>query len=521
MGCGSSSGAYWHPHSRRPTVSVGGAGIEVPLLHVLAEYDRVDKARALEREGNLHVDATDATHGVTALMLACAHGRPAMVEFLVQAGAGVNVADADGATALMWAEAFGSSSCADMLRKAGAATEARDQSGLSVSEYKAATRENPAATSDTTADSGEPVETDTRARTGAQVHAEHKSADRPKKLVYRGAATMSSIQPPASWETSGVLRADDSKHQVHEPPTDNEPVRLPFAPVQVAVRSCLLPPCWSQAVAPVAGTSIPNGSGGQGVRSVEAQLTTPKLAYRGAASFSPDGGGFAVGARRPHLNSGVRPTVWALCHALATCGVTVLPLSLVRAGGGCGVDGAQAALFRYNKGGSIVHWRQYHQSGSAACFNFMKFSNVREFRERTPKVVQSDFHRVRVLLYCVLLSATVDASVVPRPCAARFSFVLLSQVSRVVAVAGFAVYPPILNRLASTHEQKRSRTQERKRRCNEPHARPGRGAAILRRAPSASITCRARVVRCPCENEGCNHWRDDSLRHPDTVRKSS
>ena len=48
---------------------------------------------------------------------------------LLQAGAGVNLADADGATALMWAEALGSASCAALLRKAGADTAARDYPG--------------------------------------------------------------------------------------------------------------------------------------------------------------------------------------------------------------------------------------------------------------------------------------------------------------------------------------------------------------------------------------------------------
>ena len=244
MGCGSSSaqstssvvasGLQTEDRANIPPTGLSDGGIEVPLLHVLAEHNQVDKARALKEEGKLQVDVTDATHGVTALMLACAHGHPAMVEFLVQAGAGVNVADADGATALMWAEAFGSSSCADLLRKAGADTEARDQSGLSVAEYKTSTGGNPDATGNTTADREEPVETDGRARTGAQVHAEHKSVDRPKPLVYRGAATMSSIQPPAAWETSGVLWADESKHQVHESPTDNEPIQLTLASVPVA-----------------------------------------------------------------------------------------------------------------------------------------------------------------------------------------------------------------------------------------------------------------------------------------------
>ena len=53
--------------------------------------------------GAVNMDAV-TKNGVTALMLACAHGHPRMVEFLLQTGAGVNVGDADGATALMWGD---------------------------------------------------------------------------------------------------------------------------------------------------------------------------------------------------------------------------------------------------------------------------------------------------------------------------------------------------------------------------------------------------------------------------------
>eukprot|EP01043_Picozoa_sp_COSAG02_P002385 COSAG02_NODE_55_length_43887_cov_30.660364_6_plen_515_part_00 len=243
MGCGASSAgagveqsAEVRPDAQKaaaglPAIGVSDEGIEVPMLHVLAEHNQVQQAKELCGAGGVNLDAIDATHGVTALMLACAHGHPRMVEFLLQTGAGVNVGDADGATALMWAEAFGSSSCADLLRKAGGDAEACCESGLSVADYRAGAGEQPKTTSKTpdsalrdqsglsaashqaSRDEDQTMATGSGAISSPQLQAESKPEER-KKTVYRGAASMGNIRPPAAaWETSGVLWSDQSAVQ--------------------------------------------------------------------------------------------------------------------------------------------------------------------------------------------------------------------------------------------------------------------------------------------------------------------
>lgn len=242
MGCGASSAgagveqsAEVRPDAQKaaaglPAIGVSDEGIEVPMLHVLAEHNQVQQAKELCGAGGVNLDAIDATHGVTALMLACAHGHPRMVEFLLQTGAGVNVGDADGATALMWAEAFGSSSCADLLRKAGGDAEACCESGLSVADYRAGAGEQPKTTSKTpdsaprdqsglsaashqvSRDEDQTMATGSGATSSPQLQAESKPEER-KKTVYRGAASMGNIRPPAAWETSGVLWSDQSAVQ--------------------------------------------------------------------------------------------------------------------------------------------------------------------------------------------------------------------------------------------------------------------------------------------------------------------
>ena len=216
-----------------PTSGLSDEGIEVPQLHILAEHNQVHQAQELLAEGKSQVDATDAIHSVTALMLACAHGHPAMVEFLLQAGAGVDLADADGATALMWAEALGSASCAALLRKAGADMAARDHSGLSVADYKTGPGERSGNPGKDTAAS-EPrnqtanvsischqatgaadqhVACDDGGRLDPQLQAVQEPVERLQPAVYRGAASMGSIRLPNGLETSGVLWADTSTPQ--------------------------------------------------------------------------------------------------------------------------------------------------------------------------------------------------------------------------------------------------------------------------------------------------------------------
>lgn len=240
MGCGASNARAGAEQSTeaRPSgaqkaaglAASGGVldtGIEVPSLHVFAEHNQVQQARELIGAGGVQVDAIDATHGVTALMLACAHGHPAMVEFLLQAGAAINIGDADGATALMWAEAFGSNSCVDLLQRAGADTEACCASGLSVSDYRtgaekqaetigskpdAASRDHSgqsAASHQASGADDQATVTGSGAPSDLPVQAESKPVKQ-KKQVYRGAASTGNIHPPAAWETSGVLWSDKS-----------------------------------------------------------------------------------------------------------------------------------------------------------------------------------------------------------------------------------------------------------------------------------------------------------------------
>lgn len=328
MGCGvstqaevkKSTGGGASPVQERSGIlrtGLSDEGIEVPLLHVMAEHNQVQEARQLLAAGAVQMDEKDATHNVTALMLACAHRHAAMVEFLLQAGAGTDVADADGATALMWAEAFGSSACADLLLKAGANVEARDQSGLTVADYKSETTDEAvvdsgshdqaelSAASDQTSSAGEQsMATDKGAVVSRQLHATRaqKSAERMKPRVYRGAASMGAIQPPDAWETSGVLWSDQQLGDATNDCKDDE------LHVRDTSRS-----------ARIDAQAVHDGL-------VGSQLAKPKLAYHGAASFSPDGGGFARGARRPRLNSGVRPPIGHYVdYAIRTLPLVICP----------------------------------------------------------------------------------------------------------------------------------------------------------------------------------------------------
>ncbi|CAG0896266.1 unnamed protein product [Cyprideis torosa] len=72
----------------------------VSLTGLRSDSDRLVVKRLFSL-GDVNVKATG--HGQTALMLAVAHGRLDMVKLLVEAGADVNIQDADGSTALMCA----------------------------------------------------------------------------------------------------------------------------------------------------------------------------------------------------------------------------------------------------------------------------------------------------------------------------------------------------------------------------------------------------------------------------------
>ena len=186
-------------------------GLEVPVLHMFAEHNMVDRARAVLAHGGIDLDEKDATHGVTALMLACAHGSRGMVELLLEFGASADAADADGATALMWAEGLGSTECAAILRKAGADAQARDKSGLSVADMvagDAAAVPPPAA----------PVDPEAQAAADAP-----GGADPPRPPEDQAAVSSGMIVPPSAQQQSGVLWSE-------------EPPSLPSQPVSPASR---------------------------------------------------------------------------------------------------------------------------------------------------------------------------------------------------------------------------------------------------------------------------------------------
>jgi ankyrin repeat protein len=75
--------------------------------------------------------------GWTPLIAAIYHNQPTVVQYLIQAGADVNLADRDGQTPIMWATYFGDANLATVkeLISHGAKLDARDKRGATVYSY--------------------------------------------------------------------------------------------------------------------------------------------------------------------------------------------------------------------------------------------------------------------------------------------------------------------------------------------------------------------------------------------------
>ena len=110
-------------------------GAVMSELHILAEHNKVDEARAVLAVGGVQVDERDKTHGVTALMLAVAHDSLGMAKLLLKNGADPNAADANGCSVIMWALGVGSKACVDLIKAAGADESAKDANGLTVADF--------------------------------------------------------------------------------------------------------------------------------------------------------------------------------------------------------------------------------------------------------------------------------------------------------------------------------------------------------------------------------------------------
>ncbi|KAL1523342.1 hypothetical protein AB1Y20_018287 [Prymnesium parvum] len=100
---------------------------DVPTLLRLVQDGEL--AEGLDRRCAVELEAADAEHGFTPLILAAAAGRRGSVEVLLRARANVEAADRFGKTALCWAAAQGDEAMVAALLAHGAEPRAADQSG--------------------------------------------------------------------------------------------------------------------------------------------------------------------------------------------------------------------------------------------------------------------------------------------------------------------------------------------------------------------------------------------------------
>ena len=94
-------------------------------MHWAAFNDDLETAKLLIRAG-AKVNVTTREGGITPLFMACTNGNAAMIEALLQAGAGANSKKTNGTTALMLAATSGSAGAVKMLLDHGAVVNAKE-----------------------------------------------------------------------------------------------------------------------------------------------------------------------------------------------------------------------------------------------------------------------------------------------------------------------------------------------------------------------------------------------------------
>ena len=295
MGCGTSNSAQPLPPAGQPAEQRAAAapttaataksdeGLEVNELHIMAEHNHHRQVRAYVAAGYGVVDVRDGVHAITPLMLAAAHGHVETMMALLEMGANINASDNDGATVLMWAIGVGSKACVDLLKAAGADLNAVDNAGLTADDYE---ERNQAAVVTAAAAAGaaaaeeQDKEPKGEATAGAQAVPVVPGEQTEQERGRSGTASSGASVPPQRSSTIGsLLPAEDSSGSTGEAGTER------------------------------------NGSGSTAVGQSDASerkasALVKTLSYHGAASFMPDGGGFAKGARRPRLSSGLEATDW-------------------------------------------------------------------------------------------------------------------------------------------------------------------------------------------------------------------
>eukprot|EP01046_Picozoa_sp_COSAG06_P040764 COSAG06_NODE_4967_length_3824_cov_7.590604_2_plen_323_part_00 len=290
MGCGTSNSAQPLPPAGQPAEQRAAAaattagtaksdeGLEVNELHIMAEHNHHRQVRAYVAAGYGVVDVRDGVHAITPLMLAAAHGHVETMMALLEMGANINASDNDGATVLMWAIGVGSEACVELLKAAGADLNAVDNAGLTADDYEE--RNQAAVTAAAAGAAAEEQEKEPKGEATAGVQAVPVVPDEPTEQERgRSGTTSSGSVPPQRSNTIGSLLPEDSSGSAGEAGTER------------------------------------NGSGSTAVGQSDASerkasALVKTLSYHGAASFMPDGGGFAKGARRPRLSSGLEATDW-------------------------------------------------------------------------------------------------------------------------------------------------------------------------------------------------------------------
>ena len=124
--------------SNKPAAT-GGGGSEADPFFQLAHDRKLTVAgvrAALRRGVDLDAALPRRRGGRTALMRAAtAPGSPRVVKYLVDSGAGVDVADRAGKTALMWAAQHGRPAMVKALLRRGADAKRRDAKGRTALHY--------------------------------------------------------------------------------------------------------------------------------------------------------------------------------------------------------------------------------------------------------------------------------------------------------------------------------------------------------------------------------------------------
>ncbi|MGB8506879.1 MAG: ankyrin repeat domain-containing protein [Pyrinomonadaceae bacterium] len=103
----------------------GAQGDGMTALHWAAYQDDLEMLKLLLAAG-AKVGAATRVGALTPLLLACTNGNPAMLEALLKAGAGVNLANANGTTALMLASSSGNAEGVRVLLDHGANVNAKE-----------------------------------------------------------------------------------------------------------------------------------------------------------------------------------------------------------------------------------------------------------------------------------------------------------------------------------------------------------------------------------------------------------